>query len=94
MKTGKKFFMGLYISTLFLFFLYVAFFSDNNFAKHRELNRQIKNRETSIIQAKNQINNTHKFEELVADHDLLEHYAREQMDMHKKNEDVFIITYE
>lgn len=94
MKLGKRFFVVLYSITIVIFFLYISIFSDNNFARHRELNRQIENLELKIAKTKNQINNTHTFEKLMADKMLLEHYAREQMDLHKKGEDVFIIVYE
>ncbi len=94
MKTGKRFFIALYAITTVLFFLYLALFSDNNFSKHRDLNRQIDNLESKILKTKNQINNTYRMEDLLKNPNLLEQYAREQMGMHKKNEDVFIIVYE
>lgn len=94
MKMMKKPFRWLYIATFIFFLLYITVISDSNFAKHRELNRQIENLEAQIARTRNHIYNKHDFNDLVNDPVLLEQYAREQMDMHKSGEDVFIMVYE
>jgi hypothetical protein len=94
MNPQKKSFFFLYGITIVLFLVYIAFISDNNFAKHKELNQKIKNLETMIYKTKNQINNTYSFDEMKRNPALLEQYAREQMNMHKSDEDVFLLVYE
>ncbi|MEG1555299.1 MAG: septum formation initiator family protein [Bacteroidales bacterium] len=94
MKTGAKFFIVLYSATILLFLVYFSFISDNNISKHRELNRKIKNLENNIAKTKNQVNNIYSFDQLKNNSLLLEQYARENMNLHKEEEDVFIIIYE
>jgi hypothetical protein len=40
------------------------------------------------------VGNVYTYEQLIADSVLLEKYGREQLNMHKPNEDVFVILYE
>jgi cell division protein FtsB len=94
MEPQKKFFFFLYGITILLFLVYIAFISDNNFSKHRELSQKIKNLEAMIFKTKNQIKNTYSFDELKRNPVLLEQYAREQMNMMKSDEDVFLLVYE
>lgn len=94
MNPQKKSFFFLYGVTILLFLVYIAFISDNNFSKHRELNQKIKNLEAMIFKTKNQINNTYSFDQMKRNPALLEQYAREQMNMIKSDEDVFLLVYE
>lgn len=89
-----KFFTILYIVTFVLFLVYFFFISDHNLKTHRDLNRKISNLEEKITNTKNQIGNVYTYEQLVSDSVLLEKYGREQLNMHKPNEDVFVILYE
>lgn len=95
-KKGKrtKFFVILYSVTLVFFAVYFFFISEHNFNTHRSLNRKINNLENKITYTKNQIGNIYTFDQLNADSTLLEKYAREQLNMHKEDEDVFIIVHE
>ena len=81
--------------TVIVFLVYVLFFSENNVYKHRELNEKIKQLDENIIKTKNQINNTYTFEQLQDDTaGMLEKYAREQLNLQKADEDVFVVVYE
>ena len=81
--------------TLVIFFVYLLFFSENNIYKHRELNLKIKQLDKNIANTKNQINNTYPFEQLEDDTaGKLEKYAREQLNLQRPNEDVFVVVYE
>jgi cell division protein FtsB len=87
--------MIISIVTVGTFFIYLFFFSDNNVYKHRELNLKIKHLDENIANAKNQINNTYTFEQLENDTaGKLEKYAREQLNLQKEDEDVFVVHYE
>jgi len=81
--------------TVAVFLVYLLFFSENNARKHRELNQKIKHLDKNIAKTKNQINNTYTFEQLENDTaGKLEKYAREQLNLQRDNEDVFVVTYE
>ncbi len=98
MEEGQKrhrfrFFAILYGVTVIVFLVYF-FFSNHTIKKHQELNRKIDNLEKKITYTKNQIGNIYTFDQLYADSNLLEKYVREHLNMHKANEDVFIIVHE
>ncbi|MBO6079595.1 MAG: septum formation initiator family protein [Bacteroidales bacterium] len=93
-RSRFKFFTILYIVTFILFVVYFFFISDHNLKTHRDLNRKISNLENKITNTKNQVGNVYTYEQLVADSVLLEKYGREQLNMHRPEEDVFVILYE
>ncbi|MCL2436331.1 MAG: septum formation initiator family protein [Lentimicrobiaceae bacterium] len=81
--------------TVVVFVVYLLFFSENNVYKHRKLNERIKQLDENIVQTKNKINNTYTFEQLQDDTaGMLERYAREQLNLQKGDEDVFVVVYE
>lgn len=93
-RSRFKFFTVLYIVTFAVFLVYFFFISDHNLKTHRDLNRKINNLEERITNTKNQVGNVYTYEQLIADSVLLEKYGREQLNMHKPNEDVFVILHE
>jgi cell division protein FtsL len=93
-RSRFKFFTVLYIVTFAVFLVYFFFISDHNLKTHRDLNRKITNLEERITNTKNQVGNVYTYEQLIADSILLEKYGREQLNMHKPNEDVFVILHE
>jgi hypothetical protein len=50
--------------------------------------------ENKITNTKNQVGNVYTYEQLIEDSVLLEKYGREQLNMHRPEEDVFVILYE
>lgn len=94
MKNNRRFFIILYSSTIILFLLYILVISDHNLARHIELQKKITKLDNNIIRTKNQINNQFTYTELKNNPKLLEQYAREQLNMQKEDEDVFVITYQ
>ncbi|MBR4918575.1 MAG: septum formation initiator family protein [Bacteroidales bacterium] len=93
-KNSIKLYIIVYGVTLVLFLCYFFFISDHNIKTHRELNRKIDNLEEKIVYTKNQVGNAYTFEQLSSDSVLLEKYAREHLNMHKPDEDVFILIRE
>lgn len=91
---GKIFWLILFGVTIILFILYLVFFSDNNLRKRRELDKKIDNLEKSITDTKNKIDNNYSYDQLRTDSGKLEQYGRENLNMQKKDEDVFIVVYE
>jgi len=92
---NRKVVLIISVTTAVVFFVYLFFFSENNLYKHRKLNLKIKQLDENIANAKNQINNTYTFEQLENDTaGILEKFAREQLNLQKENEDVFVVVYE
>lgn len=90
----RRNFVLLYLGTLVVFMCYFFFFSNHSFKTHRELDRKIDNLEERITYTRNQIGNVYTFEQLNNDSLLLEKYAREHLNMHRENEDVFIMIHD
>ena len=93
-RSRFKFFAVLFAVTRLLFAAYFFFLSDHNLKTHRDLNQKISNLEDKITNTKNQVGNVYTYEQIVADSELLETYGREQLNMHKPNEDIFVILHE
>ena len=92
---NKKFILIISATTVACFLVYIMFFSESNIYKHRELNLKIKQLDENIAHAKNQINNNYTFEQLENDTaGILEKYAREQLNLQRANEDVYMVVYE
>jgi cell division protein FtsB len=91
---GRTFWLILFGATTILFILYIVIFSDNNLRKRRELDKKIKNLEKSITDTKNKIENNYSYDQLRSDSNKLEQYGRENLNMQKADEDVFIVVYE
>ena len=94
LRSRFRFFTILYVVTFLLFAAYLFFLSDHNLKTHRNLNRKIENLEEKIANTKNQVGNIYTYEQLMADSVLLEKYGREQLNMHRPDEDVFVILHE
>jgi len=92
---NRKLIVIISVVTIVVFFVYLFFLSENNVYKHRELNKKIKQLDENIVKTKNQTNNTFTFEELEYDTaGKLEKYAREQLNLQRANEDVYVVVYE
>ena len=93
-RSRFRFFAILYVVAFLFFLTYFFFISDHNLKTHRDLNRKISNLEDKISNTKNQVGNVYTFDQIMADSALLEKYGREQLNMHKPNEEVFVILHE
>ena len=76
------------------FIIWMTFLDTNSFQIHNELNNEI-----NMLEKKKQalIEETKKDKELIdklKDIDSLEHFARENYNLKKENEEIFIIEYE
>ncbi|MCQ2284975.1 MAG: septum formation initiator family protein [Bacteroidales bacterium] len=83
----------IYGGTIAVFLCYL-FISDHTLRTHKDLNRKISNLERKIENTKHQVGNIYTYDQLSSDSVLLEKYVREQLNMHKTDEDVFIVVYE
>lgn len=93
-KSRTRMFLVLYSITLVVFLVYFFFIAEHTPKTHHELNKKIDNLNNKITYTKNQIGNVYTFDQLNSDSTLLEQYAREHLNMHKDDEDIFIMIYE
>ena len=88
----KSYFKYVIITVAFI--IWMTFLDTNSFQIHNELNSEI-----NMLEKKKQalIEETKKDKELIdklKDIDSLEHFARENYNLKKENEEIFIIEYE
>ena len=89
---NKSYFKYLVILSAFL--IWMTFLDTNSLLIHAELNREIKklkNRKDALTE---EINKDQTLIQKLENIDSLEHYGRENYNLKKDNEDIFIIEYE
>ena len=85
----KSLFKYLVISISFL--IWMTFLDTNSLLIHAELNREIKKLKKKRDALNKEILDDKSLIEKLNDIDSLEHYAREEYNLKKENEDIFII---
>ena len=88
----KSFFKYLVISISFL--IWMTFLDTNSLLIHAELNREIKKLKKKRDALNKEILDDKSLIEKLNDIDSLEHYAREEYNLKKENEDIFIIEFQ
>jgi cell division protein FtsB len=87
----KSLFKYLVISISFL--IWMTFLDTNSLLIHSELNREIKKLKKKRDALNKEILDDKSLIEKLNDIDSLEHYAREEYNLKKENEDIFIIEF-
>ena len=72
---------------------YIFLLSDSNISRHRLLNRETKKLEHEIAKVENLTKNDYTYEEISKNPKRLEQYVRENMNMQRPEEDVFVVEY-
>tara|TARA_B100000282_G_scaffold105495_1_gene74736 strand:- start:645 stop:962 length:318 start_codon:yes stop_codon:yes gene_type:complete len=88
----KSLFKYLIISISFL--IWMTFLDTNSLLIHAELNREIKKLKKKRDALNKEILHDKSLIEKLNDIDSLEHYAREEYNLKKENEDIFIIEFQ
>ena len=88
----KSFFKYLIISVAFL--IWMTFSDTNSLLIHAELNREIKKLKKRRNALSEEILKDKSLIKKLNNLDSLEHYAREQYNIKKDNEDIFIIEFQ
>ena len=88
----KSLFKYLIISISFL--ICMTFLDTNSLLIHAELNREIKKLKKKRDALNKEILDDKSLIEKLNDIDSLEHYAREEYNLKKENEDIFIIEFQ
>ena len=86
---NKSYFKYLIISIAFL--IWITFLDSNSLLIHDELNQEIKKLKNRKDALTNEINKDQELIEKLQNIDSLEHYGRENYNLKKENEDIFII---
>ena len=89
---NKSYFKYLVILSAFL--IWITFLDTNSLLIHAELNREIKKLKSRKDALTEEIDKDQKLIEKLKDIDSLENYGRENYNLKKDNEDIFIIEYE
>ena len=89
---SKSYFKYLVILSAFL--IWMTFLDTNSLLIHAELNREIKKLKSRKDALTEEIDKDQKLIEKLKNIDSLEHYGRENYNLKKDNEDIFIIEYE
>lgn len=94
-NTIIKWLLNKYFIVTLLFFVWIAFFDENNLVAHRNNKQQLHDLVQQKEYYKNRIaSDNQKLQDLHAGKEELEKFAREQYHMSKPNEDVFVIVEE
>ena len=88
----KSLFKYLVISISFL--IWMTFLDTNSLLIHAELNREIKKLKKKRDALNKEIIDDKSLIEKLNNIDSLEHYAREEYNLKKENEDIFIIEFQ
>ena len=83
-----------YLAILGAFIIWITFLDTNSLLIHAELNREIKKLKSRKDALAEEINKDQKLIKKLENIDSLEHYGRENYNLKKDNEDIFIIEYE
>jgi cell division protein FtsB len=83
-----------YFVILGAFIIWITFLDTNSLLIHAELNQEIKKLKSRKDALTEEINKDQKLIKKLENIDSLEHYGRENYNLKKDNEDIFIIEYE
>ena len=89
---GKSYFK--YLLILLAFMVWMTFLDTNSLLIHAELNREIKKLKNKRNALSEEILKDKTLIEKLDNVDSLEHFAREEYNLKKENEDIFIIEFQ
>ena len=81
----------MYAAVVMLAVVYVFVFSDSNYHIHQKLNTKIKEQEAELKKAEKNVEAQSVNKDFKNDSVTRERYRREQLNMKKENEDLFLI---
>ena len=94
-QTVVKVVSNKYFIAAILFVVWITFFDEHSFISHKENKQRLKYlKEQQIYYKENIATDQRKLQELNAGKEDLEKYAREQFNMSKPNEDLYIVVEE
>ncbi len=89
-----KFFMNKYVLVGVGFAIWMLFFDENSWLNHRKMNNEIEKLQKEYKYYETEIKKDKKIIDDLKEDDKAEKFAREVYKMKKKDEDVYIMTYD
>jgi len=89
-----RFFSNRYVLILIVFVIWMTFGDENSFLLDREFNKEIDKLEADKEFYQTEINADKKKIKKLENPEQLDKYAREEYNMKKENEDIYIIEYD
>ena len=81
----------MYAATVLLAVIYIFGFSDSNYRIHKKLDTKIAESEEEVKKQEKNVEAQSTYENIQQDSQVLERYRREQLNMKKPNEDLYIL---
>jgi cell division protein DivIC len=89
-----KFITNRYVIILSIFIVWMVFFDENSLLNHHEFNKEIEKLDNEKKYYESQINEDKELINKLKDKEQLEKFAREEYNMKKESEDIYIIEYD
>lgn len=93
-KPIVKFITNRYVMILAIFVVWMVFFDENSWVNHHEFDKEIDKLKSEKEYYKSEIDSDKNFINKHNNREALEKFAREQYNMKKENEEIFIIEYD
>tara|TARA_R110001583_G_scaffold82774_1_gene219300 strand:- start:36580 stop:36900 length:321 start_codon:yes stop_codon:yes gene_type:complete len=93
-KPIVKFTTNKYIIVVSLFIVWMFFFDENSMLNHREFNKEIDKLNSEKEYYKTQIKQDKELINKLENKEELEKFAREEYNMKRENEEIYIIEYD
>ena len=91
LKKVLSLFRNIFLLVTIIFIIWMLFFDANSWLMHKELNKEIDALNTKKEFYEREINTDEKEIKVLQTDDGIEKYAREEYNMKKENEDIYII---
>ena len=93
-KPIVKIITNRYVIILIIFVVWMSFFDENSFLNHREFNKEIDKLQNQKEYYESQIDQDKELIDKLQSQEELEKFAREEYNMKKEDEDIYIIEYD
>lgn len=93
-KPIVKIITNKYVIILSIFIVWMVFFDENSMLNHREFNKEINKLKSEKKYYKTQIKQDKELINKLKNNEELEKFAREEYNMKKDNEEIYLIEYD
>lgn len=93
-KTFIKIITNRYVIILSIFIVWMVVFDENSLLNHREFNKEIDKLNNEKKYYKSQIDQDKELIDKLKDEEELEKFAREEYNMKKEDEEIYLIEYD
>jgi len=93
-KPIVKFTTNKYVIVLSIFIIWMVFFDENSFVNHLEFDKEIEKLNNEKEYLKSEIKKDKELIKKLDNQEQLEKFAREEYNMKKENEEIYLIEYD